>query len=389
MAAPVCTIDETGIHVPSYDSVLAYFQTEFRTIYGSDVDLGNDTQDGQWVAILALGHYDACTMAAAVYNSFSPSTGQGAGLSSNVKLNGISRAIPTNSMVDLTIVGQAGTIITSGIASDGTNRWFLPASVTVPPGGEIVVTATAEDAGAITAASGTITTIATPTRGWQTVTNVLAADPGAPVEKDADLRRRQRVSTALPSLTVLEGITGAVATIEGVTRYAPYENDTDVTDGDGVPAHSISMVVEGGDAQLIANAIAAKKTPGAYTYGTTAQTVVDRYGLAHTIRFFRPTAKRVKVRIALTSMIGYTSGIGDEIAAAVADYITALAIGGDVYLHRLYLPANLNGAADGTKYNITALTIAFDGDVLGTADLVLAFNEAAICDPADVTLVVT
>lgn len=389
MSVPVTTIDDTGCHVPTYDAVLAYFQNAYRGIYGSDVYLGNDSQDGQWVAIIALGHYDACTMAAAIYHSVSPTTAQGAGLSTNVKLNGISRAVATNSTVDLTLVGQAGTVITSGIATDGTNRWFLPASVTIPPGGAITVTATAEKAGAIAADPNTITTIGTPTRGWQTVTNALAATAGAPVETDAALRRRQKVSTALPSLTVLEGITGAVATIDGVTRYAPYENDTNLTDGDGVPPHSIAMVVEGGDAQAIAAAIAAKKTPGAYTHGSTSELVVDRYGLAHTIRFFRPTTKRIKVQIALTALPGYTSDIGAQIQAEVAAYISDLAIGGDVYLHRLYLPANLSGSGNSATYNITALTIAFNGDSLASSDLIVAFNEAAFAEPADVTLVVT
>src|SRR5260364_341470 len=75
---------------------------------------------------------------------------------------------------------------------------------------------------------------------------------------------------------------------EGVRRYSAYENDTDTTDGNGLPSHSIALVVEGGDAERIAQAIAAKKTPGAGTYGTTTTLIHDRYGIEHPIRFFRP-----------------------------------------------------------------------------------------------------
>jgi len=389
MPVPVPIIDAAGITMPVFDDVLAFFQDEYRAIYGADVYLGNDSQDGQWVAIIATAHYDACAAMVSTYNAFSPSTAQGGGLSSVVKINGIARAVPTNSTVDLTIVGQAGTTILNGIASDGASRWLLPSSVTIPGGGSITVTATAEAKGAITANAGTITTISTPTRGWQTVTNAAAADPGAPIETDAALRARQRVSTAIPSLTVLEGITGAIAALDGVTRFAPYENDTDVTDGDGVPAHSIAMVVEGGDAAAIADIIASKKTPGTGTYGTTTQTVPDSYGYERTIRFFRPTMKRVKVSIDLTALTGFTTGIGNSIRAAVAAYVTALPIGGDVYLNRLFLPANLNGSVDGLTYNITLIEIGFDGDPLDTVDLVTAFDEAAFAVAADVTLVVT
>jgi uncharacterized phage protein gp47/JayE len=113
---------------------------------------------------------------------------------------------------------------------------------------------------------GTINQIATPARGWQSVTNPADAAEGAPVEKDPVLRQRQTVSTALPSLTVLDGIIGAVANVPGVTRYVAYENDTSAADANGIPSHSISLVVEGGDATAIANAIAAKKTPGSGTY---------------------------------------------------------------------------------------------------------------------------
>ena len=166
--------------------------------------------------------------------------------------------------MDLLLVGQAGTAITNGIAKDVNGvKWALPASVTIPPAGQITVTATCQTIGAVSAPAGSITQIGTPTLGWQTVNNPSDAVEGAPLETDAALRQRQAVSTALPSLTVLDGIIGAVACLPGVTRWAVYENDTDATDANGIPKHSISLVVEGGDATAIANAIAGKKTPGA------------------------------------------------------------------------------------------------------------------------------
>ncbi|QEL21721.1 hypothetical protein FQV39_03360 [Bosea sp. F3-2] len=115
------------------------------------------------------------------------------------------------------------------------------------------------DVAGVTALPGMVTGIGTPTRGWQSVTNSAAAVIGQPVELDAQLRKRQTVSTALPSLTVFEGTIGAVASITGVDRLKGYENDTGTTDANGIPAHSISLVVQGGDATAIAQAIAAKK----------------------------------------------------------------------------------------------------------------------------------
>ncbi|WP_230972987.1 baseplate J/gp47 family protein [Burkholderia vietnamiensis] len=204
----------------------------------------------------------------------------------NVKINGIARKVASYSSADLVLIGQAGATITNGVAKDANGvQWLLPATVTIPPSGTITVTATCASIGEVSARAGTINQIATPALGWQSETDPADAAEGAPVEKDAVLRQRQTVSTALPSLTVLDGIIGAVANVPGVTRYVPYENDTDATDANGIPSHSISLVVEGGDATAIANAIAAKKTPGSGTYGTTAIIVADIYGRPTTIRF--------------------------------------------------------------------------------------------------------
>ena len=196
------TVDATGIHAPTYADVLNYLQTQFRAIYGADVYLGSDSQDGQFLAILASAINDTNTVAVQVYNSFSPAKGIGEALSSNVKINGIKRAKASASTVDLRIVGQAGTTIVNGIAKDANQQqWALPATVVVPPAGEVTVTASSTQQGAVSAAAGTITQIGTPTLGWQSVTNPAAATPGAPVESDAALRVRQAVSVALVSFS--------------------------------------------------------------------------------------------------------------------------------------------------------------------------------------------
>lgn len=389
MPVPVCTIDETGIHAPAFDEILTYLKDSYRAIYGQDVYLENDSQDGQLLGLFAAAINDANAMAVAVYNAFSPSTAQGEGLSRVVKINGIKRNVASYSTVDLLLVGQAGTTITNGVVQDGNgNRWLLPENVTIPPAGEITVTATAAQIGAITAAVGSVSQIATPTRGWQSATNPAAAVPGAPVETDAALRQRQAVSTALPSRTVLEGIIGAVASLPGVVRYAAYENDADVTDANGIPSHSIALVVEGGDAQAIAEAIAAKKTPGVGTYGTTSQTVVDSYGIPHTIRFQRPIAATIKVAISVKALAGYTTAVEAALKESVASWINARAIGEGVEYFEVATPANFYDGPNVKTFKIVSLTIAKNAGAPGTTDIAIAFNEAATATAADVTITV-
>ena len=264
------TIDATGIHVSDFPTVLAYLQAQYQSIYGSDVYLGNDSQDGQLLGVLAQAYTDCASVAVAAFNSFSPATAQGTGLSSVVKINGIARETPTNSQVDVIIGGGVGTTITNGSIKDQNGLiWTLPQSVVIPPGLSITVTATCTTLGAVQASPGIDWTINTPTNGWASVTNTSSGTPGTPVETDAALRQRQAASTMLTSETVADGIIGNLDTLPGVTRVALDENDTETTNLNATPAGASAFVVEGGDATQIATVIAQQKTMRAPTYGTT------------------------------------------------------------------------------------------------------------------------
>ena len=386
--ADLCYIDATGYHYPDYPAVLTFLKDSYRTIYGADIYLEADSQDGQWVAIQALALHQTMAIGAAVYNSFSPSTAQGVGLSRNVKINGIARTIATFSQADVLIVGQPGTVITNGQAQDTLGQyWNLPATVTLPVGGAITVTALSKTIGAITAGANTINKINTPTLGWQTINNVAAAVVGNPVETDGKLRLRQTVSTALPSLSVFDGTIGAVKLVAGVGQVKGYENDSNVTNADGVPPNSISIVAASGDSQLIANAIARHKTPGTRTFGTTAIQTLDKYGLPNTMNFFRPTVATIGVEVTVQALFGYTTSYADLIKQAVSDYINALDIGDDIYINRLYLPANLSGVAVSKTFEINLLRIKKNAAAFVVADIPILFNELTQCAITDVTII--
>lgn len=390
MASPVApTVDANGISAPQFSDVLAYLQDQYRAIYGADVYLGNDSQDGQFLGVIAAAINDVNAAAVAVYNSFSPITAQGNGLSSNVKLNGISRLVPTNSTVDVTIVGVAGTEIANGIVSDtNRNKWNLPALVSIPLGGTVTVTATCQSLGAVAAQPGTVTKIETPTFGWQTVTNASAAALGQPVETDAELRARQSKSVATPSQTVFEGIVGSVANIPGVNRIAGYENDTDATDSNGVPAHTIAIVAEGGDSTEIAQTIAEKKTPGTGTFGSISNTVIDSVGSSHIIRFARPTNITVKVNLTIKALAGFSASIQPAIKQALVDFLNAMPIGQKVVYSKLFVPANLGNMGLGSTYEIQVMQIAKNAGAFGMADIAIAFDEVSVSTLADINITV-
>ncbi|AAX66491.1 TPA: baseplate J/gp47 family protein [Salmonella enterica subsp. enterica serovar Choleraesuis] len=385
------TVTAEGISAPDYQTILDTLTSYFQQIYGSDAYLEPDSKDGQMVALVALAIHDANNTAISVYNCFSPATGYGAALTSNVKINGIARKGATNSTVDLLLTGTAGTTITNGTVKDTNNViWRLPASVVIGVDGAVTVTAICSSSGAVAALAGTITTINTPTRGWTSVTNPAAATVGAPAETDAELRIRQGQSVAIPSITPFEGVDGAIANIAGVTRHKLYENDTGKTDGNGLPPHSISAIVDGGDVTEIARTIRGNKGQGVRTWGKTSVTVPDKYGNPHIISFSRPTDVPVYGKITLKVFAGYTSQIGVQIQQAVADYINRLMIGDQVLLSRIYSPANLGVVSGGNAryYDIQELLIGKSPEAVAAANINIAYDESASCKPENIIITV-
>ncbi|EDW4637923.1 hypothetical protein ZK41_000536 [Salmonella enterica subsp. enterica serovar Java] len=385
------TVTAEGISAPDYQTILDTLTSYFQQIYGSDAYLEPDSKDGQMVALVALAIHDANNTAISVYNCFSPATGYGAALTSNVKINGIARKGATNSTVDLLLTGTAGTTITNGTVKDTNNViWRLPASVVIGVDGTVTVTAICSNSGAVAALAGTITIINTPTRGWTSVTNPAAATVGAPAETDAELRIRQGQSVAIPSITPFEGVDGAIANIAGVTRHKLYENDTGKTDGNGLPPHSISAIVDGGDVTEIAKTIRGNKGQGVRTWGKTSVTVPDKYGNPHIISFSRPTDVPVYGKITLTVFAGYASQIGVQIQQAVADYINRLMIGDQVLLSRIYSPANLGVVSGGNAryYDIQELLIGKSPEAVAAANINIAYDESASCKPENIIITV-
>ncbi|HHY1017945.1 baseplate J/gp47 family protein [Klebsiella michiganensis] len=386
------TVTAEGISAPDYQTVLDTVTGYFQQIYGSDAYLEPDSKDGQMVALVALAIHDANNTAISVYRSFSPATALGDALTSNVKINGITRRSATNSTVDLLLTGTVGTTITNGSVRD-TNSvvWNLPATVVIGTDGTVVATATCASTGAVAAVAGSVNGINTPTRGWASVTNPLAATVGVAAETDAELRVRQSQSVALASLTPFDAVDGAIANVEGVTRHKLFENDTETIDANGLPPHSISAIVEGGDALEIAHTIRSTKGQGVSTYGTTAIMVTDKYGNPYTIRFSRPVDVPIYVSITLQALTGYSSEVGDEIKAAVAAYINSLAIGDSVLLSRVYSPANLGVVSGGNArfYDIMELLIGRSADDVAAANVVVAYDESASCNVDNIVLVVT
>ena len=311
-----------------------------KVIFGDDIYIDIDTMDYQQISIFAKKIYDTNSLLQLVYNNRTPITSVGVGLDNLAVFGNIKRKPATSSTVQLTLTGVAGSVINNGEASDGTNFWELPPTVTIPDNGTIIVEATSKEPGNIQALPNTINQIITPVYGWYSVTNNYSASPGVDIESDAALRARFSLGTQMTSDTVFDGIIGRVYSVSGVTRCRGYENDTgqesteSVPGGgvpSGLPAHSITLVVEGGEDVSIASAIYLNKTPGCYTNGTTEVTITSESGNVNVIRFYRPTYKNVYVQVKLLKLSGYNDEYAVKIKKAISDYILGMQIAENVY----------------------------------------------------------
>lgn len=375
-ATPVAYIDETGCHLPTFGEERAYFEAIFRDLYGQDLTLDKSTQDGQWIGVLAEALHDVNAGILAVYNSGDPGQAVGVGLSRLVKINGMSRAVPSYSTADLTLIGQAGTVIEAGsLVADGAGyTWAVPACV-IPDSGQVVATAVCTTLGAIAAPANSITSIQAGTLGWQQAFNTDPATPGSPVERDAPLRRRQEVSTAIPARGLTEATVGAILAIANVSSVLAYENDSDVVDARGLPPHSVAFVVTGGDSAAIAEMIRRKKGGGATTFGTTTVTTYDRSGRPKPVSFFRPSQVPIAFYVTLEALPGYTADVQARIAAALADWANAQGQGAELVRTRAIAPATFNGAFPSNTFKLKDLQMSRDGQGPAPSDIKLAFYE--------------
>lgn len=376
--APVLT--NAGVIASTYYEIVEYLKAEYRAIYGDDVYLENDSQDGQWIGVIARLIAECGAISADVYASFSPKTAKGEALSRNVAINGIRRALASYSYVDVVISGTPGTEIKDGFAIDkNNNKWVFVESVMIPEGGAITITARSEKLGAFLAQIGAVNVIGKPTRGWVSVINETTSQLGVPVESDAKLRQRQALSVAIPAQSKLDGIKGALFGLGGVSRCKTYENETDKVDALGLPPHSVCIVVSGGDAEEIAQIMRAKKSMGCRYFGNTNITVMNNFNEPEPISLYRPNVRNIGFYINLESNSAYTTAIGQQIKQALADHVNQLDIGDKITINKAMVAVGLYGSLDAMSYEVLSITILVDG-VEQVGNYHLSFNEVAYCD---------
>lgn len=390
-------IDATGLHIPSYTDIRDDLIDKVKSIYGQDIYLGNDSLDYQLISIFANKMYDVIQLLQLVYNGRTPVTAVGTNLDTIVKLNGLQRQ-PTTisnafSIAEITLTGTAGTTFDNLLLEDSEGyRWSQDASLTIDNTGNATGYFTCQTIGKIVPSANTITKIVNPTVGVFTATNPSAVlyNTGIAVETDAELRTRQMKSAALAGQSTFDSILGQLLNVSNVTKAMLYENDTGSTDANGIPAHSICAVVQGGEDAQVANAIYATKTTGCGTYGSDSYAIASPYGTSTTIYFSRPTDYACEVDVSISAVGGKTITDTDEtnIENAVKNYLDSLDIGSPVVNSMLYYAA-LTAQDDPTSpsFKVNSITVTANGTSYSSNDVPIPFDALASFDSCVVTVV--
>lgn len=235
--------------------------------------------------------------------------------------------------------------------------------------------------GEVTAEANTLTNILTPQLGWDSVTNPTSASTGRNLETDEELRLRFRETKFERASNILEALYSALINLDGVEEVRIYENDTDVVDAFGVPAHSFMPIIVGGVSSEIAQTIWENKPMGIRSYGDTVVVIFDTQGFAHNIGFERPDPVQIYISMNLTTDSTFPATGPDTIRSALIAYIDSLKIGDDVVYSRLYTPINLVPG-----HQIDSLTIGTSPSPVGTSNIVIDFDQIATLSSANIII---
>jgi len=388
MTAPKFTPE--GIQVQTFQEIYDEIAAGYRTIYGEDINLAADTPDGQRVAIEAQLVLDSQSFGALEYNQRDPDFALGQSLNSIIKLSGINRRPATRSQVDVLVVtDRLLTLPVDYAVEDELGQSWTTLAIRDLSAGTTTVTLFAEDFGSVEADAATIINPVTVVIGVQSVTNPIAATVGIDEETDQDLRVRRNRSLETPRSSSTGRMFTALASLPNVIDVAVYENDTDVTDADGIPAHSLWIVVEGGAVSSIIETMVKNKTGGKGMVGSVTGTFEEdvlrpngsTFTIIHSMTFDRPVFVPVLVRLDATrkdSGSPIDEALISQSIATKTFFIGENLLASDLY--RLAFDA-------GQNFIPTNLQISSDGGVTYTDGRLLSgLNEKFSIAASDVTV---
>lgn len=380
------TFSSTGYTIDRYADILAALLADFKSAWGDNIKTDADSVFGQFARIWSETVSDVNESIEGIVAAYNPQTAEGAYLSALVLLNGIERREAEYSSVTLQCTANAAgaTIPANSLVSDPAigEQFKTDSLLVVAPSASANVSATAVNAGPISAVAGTLTQIDSPVYGWESVTNPSGAVAGQDEETDTELRVRRQIAAERTGLNNVAAIYTAIANIDAVSQVTVYQNTGTVTDANGVPPTHVWAIVLGGADQDIAAAMFGTVAAGIGMYGDTPVVYADPItGASYTITFERPDDVAIYIDVNVTKDDDYPADGDDQIEAALVAHFEDQEIGEDVEYSRLYTP--INSVAG---HYVNTLKIGIAPAPSGTTNISIDADERAVTDVAKITV---
>ncbi len=326
------SFDASGLKVATLSEIIVSISTAMQAIYGTDINIDQNSPDGQMIGIFSQACEDIRELAVEINNGFDPDQATGSTLDQRVAINNISRRGGTYTIqpIDITV---STTVSLQGldanfndpngtgytIQDDQGNLFILQNSITLTPG-LTTVDFRAQLIGAVETIVDTITTPVTIILGVTSVNNSVGPlSVGQNQETDPQLRQRRQQSVAIASAGYLNGLLAAILQLGGVVDAALYENVGPAMDINGIPGHGIWLVVEGGANTDIANTIYAKKSYGCNMKGLISVNITTASGEIFTALFDTPVAVPLYIEFNIKKYLPTASFDTDLLAQYIVD----------------------------------------------------------------------
>ena len=397
----MATIDQSGATIKTLNSYLEDVRAAYLAIDAA-WNISPESPDGNSIEIWSelLANLDEAVVAA--YQAIDPRVAVGQQLDRIAALNRLTRQAGTFSTATVQLTGTAGTVVPAGTEfrnSETGTLWASDTDVTLDGSGDGEVNVTCTTAGPEPAAIGSIDTIATPVGGLSSVDNADAASLGTDEETDTAFRIRRNESVGRPGNNQVESMFASVADVSGVNRARIYENFTGITDSNGLNPHSLAVIVDGGDVEDIAQAMAIRKNPGTNLNrdngsidNEVTESTITPEGTQIAMTFFRPLLTTIHVRVEVVGTFD-----ADDVKDAIVSYSkgellddvtgfdrTGFDIGDDVPVGKLFTPVNRTLA---TGAFAESITIGTSAGSLGSSTITIPFNGLAVFDVGSIEVV--
>jgi len=383
--------NDNGLETNTFRELFQTLSDGYKDIYGQDIDLDQESPDGQRVAIEAQARADMEAALQWLYSQMDPDFNTGDMQQIIAKLHGLFLRPGSRSQRDLKVTTDRPVLLYSGyrIRDQANQVWFIRQDVSVPAG-TTAVTFFAQNFGKVTGLVADTFTQLTPEPGVLSIVSDTEAVAGRDEETPEEFRQRRNRSLENPATGSTGAIFAKVAQLPGVTDLNIDENDTKIDNDDtGIPANSIWLVVEGGAISEIVEVMVKQKGGGTGTKGDITgrytETLIRPDGttllIAHELQFDRPIYKPLYVRFTARRKVTNDPVDTDTLKAALASRV--MHIGESVDANEFYE----NGYGVGrVNFVLTNLQISEDGEIFTDAELSPGFQGKFTLDVANIDI---